>query len=281
MKIYCSEINLAEPNNIQIWVSKNSDYGIGISVIKDGKKIDAKLFDGDTEIQSSNSLDKYTVFNMKSANKTESKKLTVKAGNQEIKLFVNTTDSDCAEVTPPMPEMPESGLNEEGVKELLTSGNLESMSVEEITTGTVNANTVNVSDTLDTNYVNVHYTVTTEETSTGNLTAWNDVTVGNIVEASMFHGSQFAPKYSETQDIVNSAPYIVYEKWYDENNDAHMEGYFGGDWKADRLTLDFGVHAFDVTIKNELRFTDYETGEDIILTVNDIKQLLQLINTGA
>lgn len=280
MKIYCSEINLAEPNNIQIWVSKNSDYGIGISVIKDGKKIDAKLFDGDTEIQSSNSLDKYTVFNMKSANKTESKKLTVKAGNQEIKLFVNTTDSDCAEVTPPMPEMPEPGLNEEGVKELLTSGNLEGMSVEEITTSTVNANTVNVHDTLDADYINVHHKVTTEEASTGYLQVWNDANIGNMVEASMFNGSQFAPRYSDTAGIMNQSPYIAYECFWD-GDITKMHGHMANDWKVDNLTSDFLIDAYDVNIKNELSFTDYETGDRIVLTVNDIKQLLQLINTGA
>lgn len=213
MKIYCSEINLAKPNNIQIWVSKNSDYGIGISVIKDGEQIDAKLFDGDTEIQSSNSLDKYTVFNMKSANKTESKNLTVKAGNQEIKLFVNTTDSDCAEVTPPMPEMPEPGLNEEGVKAVLSSGNVE----------TINASMLNASGSITTPVIAAYQAVQTEQVNAYYVNVMNDVTIGNSIGASI-------------------------------------------------------VQAYDISINNSLKFPDSGTGEEIVLTVNDIKQLLQLIN---
>lgn len=269
MKIYCSEINLAKPNNIQIWVSKNSDYGIGISVIKDGKKIDAKLFDGNTEVTSSNSLDKYTVFNMKSANKTETKKLTVKAGNQEIKLFVNTTDSDCAEFTPPMPE---AGLNEEGVKAVLSSGNVANISATEITTSMLNA-----SASITTPAIAVSQSVDTEQVNAGYVTVQNDITVGNQVEASNYRGYNFSPSYSATEGITNSAPYIGFESAWDGMSTT-MHGYMANDWTVDHLTSNFGVEAFDVKINNELRFTDYETGEDVILTINDIKQLLQLIN---
>ena len=267
MKIYCSEINLAKPNNIQIWVSKNSDYGIGISVIKDGEKIDAKLFDGDTEIQSSNSLDKYTVFNMKSANKTETKNLTVKAGNQEINLFVNTTDSDCAEVTPPMPE---AGLNEEGVKELLTSGNVENISATEITTSMVNASSsittpaIAASESVDAGYVNV----------------WNDVKVGNQVEASQFNGYYFSPPYTATEGIMNNAPTMTYQESWDGAGKA-LYGVMVGEWQVDHLSANFDVQAYDLKVGNALKFTDNDTGEDVILTVSDIKQLLQLINQGA
>lgn len=272
MKIYCSEINLAKPNNIQIWVSKNSDYGIGISVIKDGNKIDAKLFDGDTEILSSNSLDKYTVFNMKSANKTETKNLTVKAGNQEINLFVNTTDSDCAEFTPPTPE---AGLNEDGVKAVLSSGNVEGISAAEITTSMLNA-----SSSITTPAIAASQSVDTEQVNASCVTVQNDVTVGNMVDASNYHGYQFGPSYSATEGIMNQAPYIAFESAWDGMNTT-MHGYMANDWIVDNLSSNFGVNAFDVKINNSLRFDDYETGEDVILTVSDIKQLLQLINKGA
>lgn len=125
MKIYCNEIELSKPAPIQIWVSKNSDYGIGLYVTKNGVGTSFLLFDGETELSPSSTLDKYTVYKITAPNKAETKVLTVKSNNQEIKLTINTTDSNCAEVAP------QGGLDAEGVKTMLSDGSVNNIQLTE------------------------------------------------------------------------------------------------------------------------------------------------------
>ena len=137
MKIYCNEIELSKPAPIQIWVSKNSDYGIGLYVTKNGVGTSFLLFDGETKLSSSSTLDKYTVYNITAANKAETKVLTVKSNNQEVKISVNTTASNCAEYTPPVPPPVEPGLDEQGVKDLLSSNNVQQINTTNLYTTNV------------------------------------------------------------------------------------------------------------------------------------------------
>lgn len=125
MKIYCNEIELSKPAPIQIWVSKNSDYGIGLYVTKNGVGTSFLLFDGETDLSPSSTLDKYTVYKITASNKAETKVLTVKSKNQEIKITINTTDSNCAEVAP------QGGLDAEGVKTMLSDGSVNNIQLTE------------------------------------------------------------------------------------------------------------------------------------------------------
>ena len=118
-------------------MSKNSDYGIGLYVTKNGVGTSFLLFDGETDLSPSSTLDKYTVYNITAANKAETKVLTVKSNNQEIKLTVNTTASNCAEYTPPVPPPAEPGLDEQGVKNLLSSNNVEQINTTNLYTSNV------------------------------------------------------------------------------------------------------------------------------------------------
>ena len=130
MKIYCNKIELSKPAPIQIWVSKNSDYGIGLWLYKSKTqpKLSFSLYDGNTFISpSGDTIDNnYTVFKLKSANKPESKVLSVTYNGREVAtVTVNTTDSSCAEVAP------QGGLDAEGVKTMLSDGSVNNIQLTE------------------------------------------------------------------------------------------------------------------------------------------------------
>ena len=130
MKIYCNKIELSKPAPIQIWVSKNSDYGIGLWLYKSKTqpKLSFSLYDGNTFISPSGDVidNNYTVFKLKSANKPESKVLSIKYNNREVAtVTVNTTDSNCAEVAP------QAGLDAEGVKTMLSDGSVNNIQLTE------------------------------------------------------------------------------------------------------------------------------------------------------
>ena len=130
MKIYCNEIELSKPAPIQICVSKNSDYGIGLWLYKSKTqpKLSFSLYDGNTWISPSSDVidNNYTVYKLKSSNKPESKVLRVLYNGREVAtVTVNTTDSNCAEVAP------QGGLDAEGVKTMLSDGSVNSIQLSE------------------------------------------------------------------------------------------------------------------------------------------------------
>ena len=172
MKIYCNEIELSKPAPIQIWVSKNSDYGLGLYVTKNGVGTSFLLYDGETQLSSSSTLDKYTVYNITAANKAETKVLTVKSNNQEVKISVNTTASNCAEYTPPVPPPAEPGLDEQGVKDLLSSNNVQQ----------INTTTVYTTNVFALQQVNGNLVTATNATL-------NDITTDNVNATDMKVGS--------------------------------------------------------------------------------------------
>ena len=183
MKIYCNEIELSKPAPIQIWVSKNSDYGIGLYVTKNGVGTSFLLYDGETQLSTSSTLDKYTVYNITSANKAETKVLTVKSNNQEIKLTVNTTASNCAEYTPPVPPPADPGLDEQGVKDLLSSNNVQQINTTNLYTTNVfalqqvNGNMVTATDLTATNIT------ATDLMCENGLTSNMNISCGNMIDA--------------------------------------------------------------------------------------------------
>ena len=184
MKIYCNEIELSKPAPIQIWVSKNSDYGIGLYVTKNGVGTSFLLFDGETQLSTSSTLDKYTVYNITSANKAETKVLTVKSNNQEVKITVNTTASNCAEYTPPVPPPAEPGLDEQGVKNLLSSNNVEQINTTNLYTTNVfalqqvNGNMVTATDLTATNIK------ATDLICENGLTTNMSISCGNMIDCA-------------------------------------------------------------------------------------------------
>ena len=183
MKIYCNEIELSKPAPIQIWVSKNSDYGIGLYVTKNGVGTTFRLFDGETELSSSSTLDKYTVYNITAANKAETKVLTVKSNNQEVKISVNTTASNCAEYTPPVPPPAEPGLDEQGVKDLLSSNNVQQINTTNLYTTNVfslqgvNGQMFSATDLTATNIT------ATDLTCENGITVNSSISCGNMIDA--------------------------------------------------------------------------------------------------
>ena len=186
MKIYCNEIELSKPAPIQIWVSKNSDYGIGLYVTKNGVGTSFLLYDGETQLSTSSTLDKYTVYNITAANKAETKVFTVKANNQEIKLTVNTTASNCAEYTPPVPPPAEPGLDEQGVKDLLSSNNVQQINTTNLYTTNVfslqgvNGQMFSATDLTATNITATDLTCENGLTSTGSISCGNMIDAGGI-----------------------------------------------------------------------------------------------------
>ena len=183
MKIYCNEIELSKPAPIQIWVSKNSDYGIGLYVTKNGVGTSFLLFDGETDLSPSSTLDKYTVYNITAANKAETKVLTVKSNNQEIKLTVNTTASNCAEYTPPVPPPAEPGLDEQGVKDLLSSNNVQQINTTNLYTSNVFAlQQVNGQMVTATDLTSTNITATDLMCENG-LTVNSSISCGNMIDA--------------------------------------------------------------------------------------------------
>ena len=183
MKIYCNEIELSKPAPIQIWVSKNSDYGIGLYVTKNGVGTSFLLFDGETKLSSSSTLDKYTVYNITAANKAETKVLTVKSNNQEVKISVNTTASNCAEYTPPVPPPAEPGLDEQGVKDLLSSNNVQQINTTNLYTTNVfslqgvNGQMFSATDLTATNIT------ATDLTCENGITVNSSISCGNMIDA--------------------------------------------------------------------------------------------------
>ena len=186
MKIYCNEIELSKPAPIQIWVSKNSDYGIGLYVTKNGVGTSFLLFDGETELSTSSTLDKYTVYNITAANKAETKVLTVKSNNQEVKITVNTTASNCAEYTPPVPPPAEPGLDEQGVKDLLSSNNVQQINTTNLYTTNVfalqqvNGNMVTATDLTATNITATNLMCENGLTSNMNISCAGSIDSGGI-----------------------------------------------------------------------------------------------------
>ena len=183
MKIYCNEIELSKPAPIQIWVSKNSDYGIGLYVTKNGVGTSFLLYDGETQLSTSSTLDKYTVYNITAANKAETKVLTVKSNNQEVKITVNTTASNCAEYTPPVPPPADPGLDEQGVKDLLSSNNVQQINTTNLYTSNVfalqqvNGNMVTATDLTATNIT------ATDLMCENGLTSNMNISCGNMIDA--------------------------------------------------------------------------------------------------
>lgn len=311
MKIYTNTIDLTNPAPKQFWVAPYSDFGIGIKFVNGKNAVEGEISltdnKGNTLTAAENKYgDGFTVFNVTSGEKDSDVIYTVIAPNgQKVLITQNVTNSTVFETgSSGGGELPSeveftkitvgsSIINEGDIEcddletQIINSivGDFTNLKTEELSASTINASdTITAptisTETLDADNINVHYKVTTEEASTGYLNVWNDATIGNMVEASMFNGSQFAPKYSDTTGIMNSAPYIAYESFWD-GDITKMHGHMANDWKVDNLTSDFFIDAYTVNINNELRFADNETGDSIVITVNDIKQLLQLINTGA
>lgn len=310
MKIYTNTFDLTNPAPKQFWVAPYSDFGIGIKFVNGTNAVEGEISltdnKGNTLTAAENKYgDGFTVFNVTSGEKDSDVIYTAIAPNgQKVLITQNVTNSTVFETGSSGGELPSeveftkvtvgsSIINEGDIEcddletQIINSivGDFTNLKTEELSASTINASdtitAISVdTETLDADNINVHYAVTTEEASTGYLHVWNDANIGNMVEASMFNGSQFAPKYSDTAGIMNSAPYIAYESFWD-GDITKMHGHMANDWKVDNLTSDFFIDAYTVNINSELRFTDSETGDSIVITANDIKQLLQLINTGA
>ena len=262
MKIYCNEIELSKPAPIQIWVSKNSDYGIGLYVTKNGVRSTFLLFDGETELSSSSTLDKYTVYNITAANKAETKVLTVKSNNQEIKLTVNTTASNCAEYTP------QGGLDEQGVKNLLSSNNVEQINTTNLYTTNVFAlQQVNGQTVMATNATLNN--ITTDSVNAAELTAAGLSVTGSFV----CDGSQVLIPNLATTDLTASN--------FSTNNLTATEllsynGISSSAMAGDSITAGlFG--AGQITIKNGGYLTFDNGSEATHLTQDDLKKLKALI----
>ena len=268
MKIYCNEIELSKPAPIQIWVSKNSDYGIGLYVTKNGVGTSFLLFDGETQLSTSSTLDKYTVYNITAANKAETKVLTVKSNNQEVKITINTTASNCAEYTPPVPPPAEPGLDEQGVKNLLSSNNVQQINTTNLYTSNVfalqqvNGNMVTATNaTLN--------SITTDSVNATELTAAGLSVTGSFVcDASQVLIPNLANTDLNSTNITTNNLTATELLSYNGISSSAMAG--------DNITAGlFG--AGQITIKNGGYLTFDNGSEATHLTQDDLKKLKALI----
>ena len=80
-------------------MSKNSVYCISLTVEKNGEKVDdIKLYDGGTELSASGTFVGDPQYSLTSDSAPSRKVLKVNSGNQVLDLFINTTNSDVAEL---------------------------------------------------------------------------------------------------------------------------------------------------------------------------------------
>ena len=105
MKIYTQTFDLAQPVSKMFSVARNSDFGIGVKIVKDGAEVEDAFevqANGETLTPEADKISGFTIYLLNAGDADVV--YTVTCNGQSFKLTQNTTESSVFDLKQPSPE---------------------------------------------------------------------------------------------------------------------------------------------------------------------------------